>query len=124
MTPAEQWARSRPLIEAAIATSPGFETIEDVERLIRDGEYHVWFAPNSCAITEFVTHAGGRKTLHVVHGGGDLGELLDVLEPSMCAWAKAHGCNAIWGEGRRGWDRITRERGYRFAYLTMIKELE
>lgn len=124
MIPAHEWARCRPLIEAALATGPGFETIEDVERLLQENKYQVWFAPRSCVISEIVTHANGRKTLHVVHMGGDLDELLEMIEPAICRWATAQGCGAIWGEGRRGWDRVMPRRGYRFAYVTMIKELE
>jgi hypothetical protein len=46
---------------------------------------------------------------------GDIGELLDELEPQMCAFARAQGCTLIMGTGRKGWERVTRQRGYRFG---------
>jgi hypothetical protein len=59
----------------------------------------------------------------VVHAGGDLGELLDALEPAMCAFARAQACTLMMGTGRKGWERVTRTRGYRFGFITMAKNL-
>lgn len=116
------WARCRGWIEAAVATGPGVETIDDVERLVGEGRYQLFTAPRSAAVTE-IAQFTRRRILIVVHGGGDLEELLDVLEPRMCAFACAEGCDAIMGTGRRGWDRVTKKRGYRFAWINMIKDL-
>lgn len=116
------WAAARPLIEAALATSAQFETIADVERLIANGAYQAWLAERSAAVTEIVSYSR-RKVLTVVHAGGDLNELIQTLEPQMCAFARAHGCDAVMGVGRKGWERATRDHGYRFAYVAMIKDL-
>jgi len=117
-----EWVRCRGWIEAAVATGPGVETIEDVERLIEEGRYLLFSSPRSAAVAEIAQFAR-RKILIVVHGGGDLEELLDVLEPRMCAFARAEGCDTIMGTGRRGWERVTQKRGYRFAWINMIKDL-
>jgi len=122
MTPASEWARCRFYIESALSRSPGFETIEDVEALIADGTYQFWPGVKSAAITEIRRYAR-KKVLAVVHGGGELSELLDEMEPHFCSFALANGCDAVIGTGRRGWQHQTRKRGYRFAYLTMIKEI-
>ena len=120
--PAE-WARCRHYIEAAIAQSPGLETIEDVERLVGENRYQVWFGRNACAITEIAQYEQ-KKALTVVHGGGDLAELVDEMEPAMCDFARAAGCDVIMGMGRRGWERVCEKRGYRFGFVVMIKNLE
>jgi hypothetical protein len=122
MNPHNEWARCRPYIERALAHGPGLETIGDVERLIADGTYQFWPGVRSAAITAIQRHAR-KKVLAVIHGGGDLRELLDEMEPAFCAFARAAGCDAIIGIGRKGWERETTKRGYRFAHLTMIKEL-
>ena len=119
---ADEWARCKPWIEAALAHSPGLETIADVERAIERGSYQVWFGRNCCAVTE-IAHYARARALVVVHGGGDMDELLHELEPAMCAFAKNEGCTLIMGTGRKGWERVTRDRGYRFGYLTMVKRL-
>lgn len=116
------WRRCRPMIEAALAHSPGYETIEDVERLIDDGTYLFWAAEQSAVVTE-VSQYQRRRVLTVMHGGGDLAELLDYVEPALCVYARSIGCDAISGIGRRGWDRECKKRGYRLAHITMIKDL-
>jgi hypothetical protein len=63
------------------------------------------------------------KALVVVHGGGDLDDMLDALEPQMCEFARRQGCTLIMGTGRKGWERVTRGRGYRFGYVTVVKLL-
>ncbi|HEY2011382.1 MAG TPA: hypothetical protein VGH23_20505 [Rhizomicrobium sp.] len=110
------------MIEAAVATNGGFETIEDVEQQIDDGLYQFWPAQNSAVVTSINQHRR-VKALTVVHGGGDLAELLDRVEPWLCRYAKMIGCSHITGMGRRGWDRECKKRGYEFAHVTMMKEL-
>lgn len=122
MADASDWPRLRHHIEAALATSPGLESIEDVERLIGQGRYQFWAGRQSAAVTE-IARFSRCKVLIVVHGGGDLAELLDELEPRMCAFAQAQGCDAIMGTGRKGWERAVAKRGYDFAWINMIKAL-
>ena len=52
-----------------------------------------------------------------------MAEMLDALEPAMCAFARAQGCTLTMGTGRKGWERATRSRGYRFGYVTVVKHL-
>lgn len=116
------WSHCRPWIAAAIATGPGVETIEDVERLIASGRYQFWAGRNAAAVTEVIEFQR-RKILTVIHGGGDLGELLDEIEPALCEYAREQGCDGIMGLGRKGWERVTSARGYRLAYIAMMKDL-
>jgi hypothetical protein len=119
---AEGWSRCRHWIEAAIATGPAIETIDDVERLLACGRYRLWSGRAAAAVTE-ITEFQQRRILTVLHGGGDLAELLDEIEPALCAFARSQGCDGIMGLGRRGWERVTTGRGYRLAYIAMIKDL-
>jgi hypothetical protein len=65
-----------------------------------------------------------KKVLTVIHGGGDLRELLDVIEPQLCKYALAVGCSAIMGTGRKGWEKPCLARGYSFGWIAMHKELQ
>ena len=93
-----------------------------MERAIERGTYQVWFGAGCCAVTEIADYPKA-KALVVVHGGGDMAEMLDELEPAMCAFARAQGCTLIMGTGRKGWERVTANRGYRFGWLTMVKPI-
>jgi hypothetical protein len=61
--------------------------------------------------------------LCIIHGGGDLAELVDAMEPALCAFARAAGCDLIMGIGRKGWQRVCEKRGYRFGWVAMVKAL-
>jgi hypothetical protein len=50
--------------------------------------------------------------------------LLDEIEPALCNFARAQACDGIMGLGRKGWERVTAGRGYRLAYIAMIKDLQ
>jgi hypothetical protein len=118
-----QWARCRHWIEAALAHSPGFESLEDVERLIAESRYVFWPGQRSAAITEIAQFAR-MKVLVVQHAGGDLSELIDEMEPALCAYARLAGCDAIMGFGRMGWKRVTEKHGYRFGWVAMVKNIK
>ena len=123
VTPAQyEWARCRPYIEAALERSPGLETIEDVERRIQDGRYLFWPGKKSAAITEVVQY-DQKCAMVMIHGGGDMAEMLE-MEPFICGYAKALGCQLILGTGRKGWEKPGLKRGYKFAWITMWKELD
>lgn len=118
-----EWARCRTWIEAALEKSPGLETIEDVERLLSERKYSFWPGENCAVICEIAQYQQ-KKVLTVVHGGGDLSELIDKMEPVLCAYALSQGCDLIMGTGREGWKRVCENHGYRFGWLVMVKELK
>lgn len=122
VTPAVEWERCKHWIEAALSHSPHVETIEDVERYLADGSYQFWPGKNSAAITTIDTYAR-KKVLTVVHGGGNLHELMEEMEPSFCTFARREGCHMIWGTGREGWKRPSEKHGYRLGFIVMVKDL-
>lgn len=122
-TLAEEWGRCRHYIEAALAHSPGFETIEDVERHIESGAYQFWPGIHCAAITE-IAQFTTKKMLVMQHVGGDLDELLHRMEPHLCAFARAAGCDGIMGLGREGWKRVGEKLGYRLAWVALMKYLK
>ena len=122
MSAVSEWQRCRSWITAALKRSPGFETIEDVERFVSEGKYQFWPGRQSAAITEIAQFAA-KKVLIVQHAGGDLAELIDEMEPAFCSFARAAGCDTIMGFGRMGWKRVTEKRGYGFGWVAMVKHL-
>jgi hypothetical protein len=92
------------------------------EEKLADGRLQFWPGERSAAVTQ-VAVFGGRKALIVRYGGGELDELLAKIEPALCAVARAMGCSLIMSEGRMGWKKAAEGNGYRFAWLTMLKEI-
>lgn len=117
-----EWLRCRHWIQAALDRSPHLEDIEDVERMIGEGRYIFVPGEHSAAVFE-IAHFAQKKAFVAVHAGGDKNELMDVMEPMMCALARSFGCDVIMGYGREGWKRETEKRGYRFGWVAMIKDL-
>jgi hypothetical protein len=117
-----EWARCKHWIEAARKRSPFPEAMEAIERKIASGDYQFWPGKKGAVITEVADFAG-HKTLIAVHGGGNLQEFIDAIEPALCDVAKALGCRFMAGIGREGYKRVWQSRGYTFAWLMMVKEL-
>lgn len=122
LTPADEWARCREWIKAATLHGPGFEDIATIEAKLASGIYSLWPGRNCAAIAEIRTYAK-KRALAVIAGGGDMAELLKEIEPALCRYAKAMGCNMILGEGRKGWERTTKANGYRLGFITMVKDI-
>jgi hypothetical protein len=116
------WPRCRGWIEAAAGFSPLADSLEQIEEKLGDGRLQFWPGARSAAVTEIAAF-GGRRAMIVRYGGGELDELLQTIEPALCAVARAMGCTLILSEGRMGWKKAAQARGYQFAWLTMLKEI-
>lgn len=118
----DEWPRVRPWIEAALERAPGLETIEDVDRFLESGKYLLFTSPNAAMVAQIIEYER-KKAIHAIHGGGNLKELIDVIEPRMRACGKVNGCSLSMGMGRKGWERALKDKGYRLGWVTMIKDI-
>lgn len=108
-----EWERCRPWIEAALEHAGGTHGIEDVEAGLASGDYQFWPAANSAAVTEIITFPR-KKALCFWLSGGDLSEMMRVIEPRARQWGEAMGCNLFFGNAvdRPGWSRALQPFGY------------
>lgn len=118
----KEWARCRQWIEAALARAPGLETIEDVERFLESGKYLLFTSPNSAMVAQIIEFER-KRAIQAIHGGGDLKELVEIIEPRMRACGKVNGCSLSMGMGRYGWERALKDKGYRLGWVVMIKDI-
>jgi hypothetical protein len=118
-----EWERCRHYIEAALGNSPGFESIEDVERLLEDGTYMLWTGADSAVVARIVIYPN-RKVFEIMHGGGDKAELIHRLGPLMESFALRQGCDAMAVMGRKGWIREGEKIGWHLGYVCMMKSLK
>lgn len=70
----------------------------------------------SAVLLRVVTITGHRH-LHGYLGGGELGEMLNVLVPRADILARYHGCRSLLIDGRKGWARVMAPLGF----LTITK---
>lgn len=117
-----EWARCKHWIEAAANTSPWPDKLAEIEQRLKDGKQFLYCTKNAAAVWEFAEF-NGKTVLLVIHGGGDLSELLNEIEPALCYIAKEFGQEFIAGIGREGWKKPCQAKGYKFAWLMMSKEV-
>lgn len=96
--------------------------IEDVERMVADGEAQLWLGEKSSAVTEIVAFPR-VKVLHLWLCGGDLREITEVMLPKAEAFAREQGCNRLTTAGRIGWDRVMSRHGFTPAASICAKDL-
>ncbi|MBN9535027.1 MAG: hypothetical protein J0H10_16930 [Alphaproteobacteria bacterium] len=124
MTEAQnEWARCRPWIEAALPSTRGTHTIQDIEEGIAEGRFQFWPGKKSAIVTEIVVYPQ-YKALNFFLVGGDLSELINEMEPAITRWAKhAYGCKCVALIGRKGWARALRSKGYEEVMTVTVKDL-
>lgn len=121
-TPLQQrWTRCRRFIEAALPYALDTHSIEDIEQGIAEGRFQFWPGQRSAIITELITYPR-KRALNYFLLGGDLEELKE-MEPSISAWAYAAGCTHVIGVGRRGFERVFADAGFKPAWSLVVKEL-
>lgn len=118
----DEWARCRPWIEAALPYCQGTHTIEDIEAGIARGDFQFWPGERCAVITE-VNHFPRLSLCNYFLVGGDLTELIEQMEPVICAWARTQGCTRMTEAGRRGWEKPLGKIGYRVGWTVMMKDL-
>jgi hypothetical protein len=121
LTPAQkEWARCRGWIAEAVALGSNFETLEQVEERVEQGQYHFFAGQTWAVITEAQTYPN-RRVLMVMYAGGDLADMM-ANEQQLNIFASAMGCDGIGIGGRLAWLRILPKYGYRFAAVLMLKD--
>jgi hypothetical protein len=106
MTPQEMRERLRK----ALARSHENYTIEDLEQELATGRAMLW-AGERCALVSTLEQTPTHRFLHLWLGAGNLSELIS-LEPGVNAHARALGCAYTSIDGRLGWSRVLRKRGF------------
>lgn len=114
--------RCRPWIEAALEYSGGTHVWEDIVDGLTSGRMQLWPAPKGCLVTEIISYPR-KRVVNVFLGGGELEQLADMHE-AVIAWAKGQGCTAATINGRKGWERAFKGRGWVPLHVTLGKEFD
>lgn len=115
-----QWQKFRPLFIEAIEGSR--YSIEDIDRQIGQGLMMFFPGQKSAVIATQVTFPDKTKDLQTLWAVGDLQEIVE-LEPGICAMARLLGCVGVLVEGRKGWEKLLKDKGYKPWSVTVRKAL-
>jgi hypothetical protein len=113
---------NRKHIEAALEYSGGSHVFDDVRDGILSGRMQIWPGRASVAITEIIEYPC-KKVLHVFLAGGEMAELIDMID-SAAIWGDAQGCTSITMSGRRGWDRVLGNHGFKPVMIVMERAID
>lgn len=126
MTEAQkEWARCRPWLKRAVERS-GFYTIEYAEAEIEAGDMHFWPGERGAVLTRFVEYPKGKALVLFAIGGArnaSLDELLEKIQPRIDAFAETNGCRWVIGNGRKGWEKVSKKHGYKVQWLVLVREV-
>lgn len=117
-----EWERCRKFIEPSIPFTYGTHTIEDIEREIAAGRLQFTPGENSAVVTEILNYPRLRA-VNFFLVGGDMKEIVEVMEPEVVARAKILGCTRVAQHGRPGWGRVLAPYGYKTVLSTMLKDI-
>ena len=114
--------RCRPWIEAALGRSARSHHFDDIKSMILKGEAHLWSSENGCCVTCFSTFPA-TKMLQLWLLGGDFEEVYAECSDKIETWARENGCDQLFVNGRKGWEKKLKDRGYTYAAVILTKEL-
>lgn len=119
------WPVAVKHLEPAILTSGGRYTLETVYNAIKAGDMQLWMVNEMASC---VSHIGEYPTGQLwgsvkLMGGAEMALWFHPAMDAIEAWAAELGCVGMEPGGRPGLGMYLRERGYRDAHRSWVKEL-
>jgi hypothetical protein len=112
--------RCRPWIEAALDRGGNTHEFEDIVYAVKTGAMQFWPAEDACAITEIIVYPR-KRAFHVFLAGGNMDTIVD-MDESAVYYAKVNGCTIMSIAGRKGWQRVLSDKGYKNTLTVLMKE--
>ena len=109
-----------PLLEPAVARR-GAHTRESVWQALRTGRARLWLGETSAMVGEIWNWPSGKRVANTWLLGGELDEIVKVMDPVMRAWASERGCVQNYMNARPGWQRVLP--GYREIGRVIVRDL-
>lgn len=109
------------LLDAA-AAHDGLQTADDALEAVQAEQAQLWAGEKSVMVTRVTDYSQSRLAT-IWLAGGDMDELVETMLPKFETWAKEHGCDAVALAGRKGWQRVLGDRGFKTQAYMMRKPL-
>ena len=117
---ADELIRCRKWIEMALDKGGNTHEFRDICEGVLSGHMQLWAGEKGCAVTEIVVYPN-KKVFHVFLAGGKMQQITDMHDDAV-KWAKEQGCEGMTLSGRKGWQKILGERGWKPHQLVLAKE--
>lgn len=112
----EQFTAHVPGIKEAMERSFDVDTFQELGHAISRGEVQVWGGEDALIITQLFDNP--RPHIHGWIATGKMAAVLELTE-DILAWAHANGIKEATINGRKGWLRVLKERGWKPLTYTM-----
>jgi hypothetical protein len=106
-------------VEQLLAERGGLYTFDDIVALVRAGQMQSFSLNDSWAVTQ-VCEFPQKKALNIVFMVGDLDDL-EILEADLIGFAREHGCDLGFADGRMGFMRKAFP-GWNMVSATFVKD--
>lgn len=106
----------------AEAMDDGFYTVEQLEKLIFSNHAQLWCGNNAAIVTKIENYEGGARVLQAIWMAGDLAEAID-MSPGIESFGRSMGCTQALIEGRPGWVKLLKAKGYKPWSMTVGKAI-
>lgn len=107
-------------LERALAVSHGKFSMETLSHDLGTGNA-VWLnVHDSAVVLKVETYPTGLRVLNVFAVAGDMQDVFSA-EPMVMEIARYNNCERLELHGRKGWERVLRDRGWKFESVTMHK---
>lgn len=107
----EAWADLGPLLEPAVMSSPDKPNVLAELMAHRADLWGIYENGKPVAAVLTAKQKDGRCLVWLI-GGNRMREWAEQFLATLADAARAAGCWAIWGTGRRGWDRVMPKLGF------------
>ena len=108
-------------LQLALDVAGGTHTLGDVTRMILEGRAQLYESDDAVIVTE--VHQSPRvKAIHIWLATGTM-EGVIALSKLVLQEAKAMGCTSATITGRKGWERVGAQHGWKPLYTVLGQEL-
>lgn len=124
-----QWQHMLRLLAPAIERSNGRWTPDDVFNEAEAGRLQIWVLIEDqllygVGVTEIQSYPGLKCCSCLWLGGVDAYRWLHLLDDTVSAWAIDEGCSRMEIIGRKGWEKLGSQLGFKPSYVFFEKKLE
>jgi hypothetical protein len=116
-------------IKKAIEHSNGEFNATSIYEKVSQGMMEAWVVSDedynimAVLVTEFITYPLRSMVRVVLCGGDSLEKWVDIFLNKLDEYALNLGANGIEVVGRKGWERVLKNKGYEYTYTALSKEV-